>query len=785
MKFKYFLLMALLMFIVTSSAAMAAVVVNNNGVSLTVPNADATPNGMKFLMNKDTNILAFYSQAVNLTNATLQDENHTFIAQTDIWEVSGSTVLLNFTTPVAVKANYIYYVISETCVGGAGQICDNYATGTSYPYVNTDLSWTSAWYQSTGDRTNVVSIFSRIYTENGTAPASTNFSVNASAISGSSHYIDTFAAIVNGTAYNTTDGVAETNIVLGSGNIDITIENASNANGLFFNKTETGVSTAATYNVEDLYQVEANILSFEFITNNSIFSPLRLNSTSMLITGQDTTDTLELMAELFDIKAYNDTYFNKTISYTFPALFNGTVNVQDLFTTWINLKAINGYTAASINTFNGYTFNLDESISNLFYNTTDGNAEIPAIIGNYTSFAEASGFATMDEYNIYNFSITPGLKVFNYTFSLYTNNSIEFAIFDATTFNLINTTTINISMVAVNKTYNFNTSTGSLYVDGIFDGTYTTTFNSVSYDSSQIFITMTNNSYQLQNVYLGGGASTKTFYVKNNLGENIENATATFTTDVNGTQVVIAQEITDFAGIFQVNLNPTKWYAITVTHADYKTWTGNVKPSQTIYNINMEALGGTNFVSIYEDIKYVTSMMHPANSTYAEFSFNVLSNIGSLQFYGLSYNSTVLSNQTGSTGGGTETINVTGLNPLSETMIITYWFKSTNQSQLATWQQTWLISDVIPTNATLTGGLMDDLSTADAGTQVLLGMGIILVLIVLGGLLTATLVGASIAGMVGVGISAYAGLFPLPISIVALVILSTMLLADALGGGLR
>lgn len=80
---------------------------------------------------------------------------------------------------------------------------------------------------------------------------------------------------------------------------------------------------------------------------------------------------------------------------------------------------------------------------------------------------------------------------------------------------------------------------------------------------------------------------------------------------------------------------------------------------------------------------------------------------------------------------------------------------------------------------------MDDLSTADAGTQVLLGMGIILVLIVLGGLLTATLVGASIAGMVGVGISAYAGLFPLPISIVALVILSTMLLADALGGGLR
>ena len=149
----------------------------------------------------------------------------------------------------------------------------------------------------------------------------------------------------------------------------------------------------------------------------------------------------------------------------------------------------------------------------------------------------------------------------------------------------------------------------------------------------------------------------------------------------------------------------------------------------------------------------------------------------------MSYNSTVLENQTGSSGGGTEFINVTFAAPINEIITITYWFKSTNQSQLTTWDQEWLVSDIIPTNASLTGGLFDGTETADPGTQVLLGMGIIVALIVLGGLLTASLMGASVAGMAGLGVAAFAGFFPLPITIVALIILSTMLVADALGGG--
>ena len=361
-------------------------------------------------------------------------------------------------------------------------------------------------------------------------------------------------------------------------------------------------------------------------------------------------------------------------------------------------------------------------------------------------------------------------------------NSVLFSIYDADTFAYI-LQNVNITMED-NQTYFFNTSNGTTTATGILDGTYTTTIASVDYSDTQIFVTGSNHSFQTQDIYLVADADADpvTFFVQNNLGENIENATATFTTDINGTPVVVSQQVTDFAGIFQVELDSDRWYAITVTHAEYETWTGNVKPSQTQYTINMDNLGGTSFVSIYEDIYHSTTMSHEPNSTDAEFNLSILSNIGSLEFYGLMYNGTVLTNQTASTGGGVETVNVSSLTPWDDVLTITYWFKSTNQSDLTTWDQNWLISDQIPTNATFVGGLFDGIETADPGIKVLLGMGIIMALLVLGGLLTATLVGASIAGMAGLGVAAFAGLFPLPITIVALVILGTMLVADSLGG---
>lgn len=607
-----------------------------------------------------------------------------------------------------------------------------------------------------------------------------NFSVTAKDLEGNS--INNFTAVINGSSYSTTSGTVISEIIQDSGSVTVTIQDAIDNNGYFFNKTATGIDTASNYEMEDLYQIEFIVNTRELWTNNTIQSPLIINSSTLTINGDnDTTVTYRLLSGLYTIKAYNDSYYNLTTANDFTALYNDTFYFDGLYNVLVSVTARNGFTNASINTFSGYADHLNYSQYQT-YNTSTGTANIPGLPGTFRLFAIAPGFATEAEYNWFNLTVPSGQTTGTHTFYLYTNNSIEFHLYDADTFAVINES-VNISMIAPNKTYSYSTSNGTLFVDGIFDGTYTTTFTSTNYNPSQIFITVTNNSYQLQNVYLeSGDTNTVTFYVKNNLGAAIENATATLVTDVNGTDVVVAQETTDFAGIFQVALNPDKWYQITLTHQNYETWTGSVKPTQSTYTINMDNLGSTRFESIYEDLKYFTSMNHPINSTYAEFSLTLVSSLGSLQFYGLQYNSTLLTNQTGSVGGGTETINVTNITNPDAVITITYWFKSTN-STYTEWTKQWRLSDYTNTNTSLAGGLFDSTSDADQGLQVFLAMGLILFLIIGGGLLTSSLIGASLAGMIGTGVSAFAGWLPLPVTIVALVILITMLVSDAIAGG--
>lgn len=601
-------------------------------------------------------------------------------------------------------------------------------------------------------------------------PPSVDFSVSALDIGGST--INNFSATVNGTEYATTNGVLETNITIGSGDVDIVLHSAIDSNGAFFNKTFSSVTTNSNFEATGLYQAEIDFQAFEIFTNNSVDGVFKFDNGTIVPNF--------MLAGLFNFTFVNSSYYDKTIEYQLNALFNDTILITGVFNAIINIKAVNAFTNVSIINFSGNVSSYDANWTDT-YITIDGNAEIEVLQGNWSVFIEALGFATNDDINFQNLSISPGTIEKNHTFGLYTNNSILFNIFNAETLGLI-TEQVNISMTTINQSYSFNTSNGVIFAQQINDGTYVTIITSTTFTPTQIFITVTNNSFQQQNIFLNVAGEDVTFFVQNNLGEFIEGAIATFKTDVNGSPVVVAQEITDFAGIFQVELDPTKFYAITITHPEYEVWTGTVKPTQEEYTINVDNLGVTQFISIYEDVRFSTRINHPANSTFAEFFLDIFSNIGSLQFYGLSYNSTVFANQTSSTGGGVEFINVTSINPINEVITITYWFKSTNQSLLTTWQQTWIVGDLIPSNISFTGGLFNDTETASPGTKVFFGMIIILALMVLGGLLTATLAGASFAGMAGVGVAAFAGFLPLPISIVTIIILAVILLADAMGG---
>jgi len=169
------------------------------------------------------------------------------------------------------------------------------------------------------------------------------------------------------------------------------------------------------------------------------------------------------------------------------ALDNKSVNIT-IYDFSLNITAKNLITSNFIDNFSISIKDLADSSTRNF-NTTTGNVLIGIMNSSYNITISSEG------YSFYNSSAILELNSsYNYTFNLYTRNSVNISIFDEDTGVLVNEL-MDVSFVSSSLSYNFSTTTGTLYEDLLSPNSYAITYKGDNYSLRTYYFELVNNSY--------------------------------------------------------------------------------------------------------------------------------------------------------------------------------------------------------------------------------------------------------------------------------------------------
>jgi len=516
-----------------------------------------------------------------------------------------------------------------------------------------------------------------------------------------------------------------------------------------------------------LNQTNINWNCLEKVTNNNLecSSPNESQIFNYNLFGNPHTQSLNVTG-----------YYERLITFNVSALQSETKLATGFYSTNLTLNSNSSY---------GVIGNCSYTIEGITYPSyseiVDGSplSSVGLINGTYNVTATCIGFSIDSSLIIINESV----QYLNFT--LFTENSILFKIYDLNSGLLINSQ-IDIELLGSTITYNSGTSNGTLYLDGLNDDTYKITLNGSTYSPTILFATISNSNHLDINVYMKAGTEID-FIVQDERRVLLGNATLTFTQIINGSEITIGQAKTDFSGRASIFLDETIEYKLFVKRDGYNTFTGQVIPTQSEYTIIMSKIGASRFISIFEDLVYSTTFDYNPYNTFAIAQYILNSPDGALSYYGMSstYNGvTYFVNTSGIPAGGIETFNFTNIDSINEPiLIIDYWFKY-NGHALVEWSTTYLVSDLVPSNVSITNGLFEDLSDLDSTNPIkgIMGAFIIISLVLIFSFsknLTATTLG----GIIGLAINWKFELMPKELLTVAMIVAFILIVADNIGGG--
>jgi len=320
---------------------------------------------------------------------------------------------------------------------------------------------------------------------------SNNFSIYASNYF-NSDTIYNFSALINGTTYysNVTSGVLITGINASSGlNFSMNISSYN-----YFNKTYY-------YNVSNnlnakLYQSIINISGINTLLNPVSNWTLYNGSTILLNTNSDSGISYLNEGNYNDLSIVsNDGSFasQEVTGFSVNALDNKSVNIT-IYDFILNITAKNLITSNFIDNFSINIKDLADSSTRNF-NTTTGQVLIGIVNSTYNITISSEG------YSFYNSSVILELNSsYNYTFQLYTRNSVNISIIDEDTGILINEL-MSLSFVSSYLSYNFSTTSGTLYEDLLSPNSYAITYSGENYSLRTYYFELINNSYNRINLY--------------------------------------------------------------------------------------------------------------------------------------------------------------------------------------------------------------------------------------------------------------------------------------------
>lgn len=259
--------------------------------------------------------------------------------------------------------------------------------------------------------------------------------------------------------------------------IDIPDNESLEVGSRFLNITWSYLLTGAT---------NINFSVYLLDQNDSVIKNLSLGQGNLTSYNWDITAS-QIPIGLYKIKVFgNDT--NGLNSFDVGETFNITKNA------YFNISAKSNITGSSVNNISGWFYNQNRSTNETF-NTTTGTATLNVIRGDtYSIHVEPTGLAFGDQ----NFTMN---YTGNYTFTLYTINSIDIKIYIEGTSTLLNQST---TLYFVSSVYSTNrtTSNGTLYVDLLTPSEYSVIVSSTGYAQKNYYFTLINGSYNQIIIYM-------------------------------------------------------------------------------------------------------------------------------------------------------------------------------------------------------------------------------------------------------------------------------------------
>lgn len=205
---------------------------------------------------------------------------------------------------------------------------------------------------------------------------------------------------------------------------------------------------------------------------------------------------------------YNVTFTNINVSSNY--LFNYSI---------LNLTARSLVTNASISNFNASIYAWTSGV-NQTRNTTTGQLLYYGPIDTVNVLLNASGFT----YVAQNTTLTFGMN--NLTMYAYTAQSVNVTFRNELTNNIITGTNITLELISSVASYNYSTTTGTLYFDLVSPASYTLRFGASNYTERFAYINISERSNQNITLYLLASTLTTnvTITVINENAQNVENA---------------------------------------------------------------------------------------------------------------------------------------------------------------------------------------------------------------------------------------------------------------------
>lgn len=209
----------------------------------------------------------------------------------------------------------------------------------------------------------------------------------------------------------------------------------------------------------------------------------------------------------------------------------------------------------------------------------------PAILYNITkditSFQlNASGFGT----ETHNVDIT--LNYHNFTFNMTPVNAVKVYFYDENSESLIRGETMSVYLetTGFSNTYSADTDTDNPYtITGLDGGIYDLEASSANYPEREYFdLNVSNVSTTNINVYLVNSTEGAeiTFEIKDESQDELNGVNAEIMRIINGTETIVAEEKSDFAGRFKLYMDENYEYTINLSKSGFLSKSITLEPSE-------------------------------------------------------------------------------------------------------------------------------------------------------------------------------------------------------------